>query len=278
LNSKLSDELESQVHHHLSLLDRLQRGGLRGHLAPVDARWSEFMSWVSENTGGHGGGQWLIRASRRAAQAADPALSAYTLMRQSQRALIAGDVRSAITLSKTSLSNGPLPSRTKVLCLSRLAEGLAHNGDDQAHDVVGSARRVLQAAKQADPDPLARHCDEQYVTAVGARCHQLLGDHGSAAAILGELLPAATYADQVDLGVWRVYLAESLAAKDPGRAAAHGLQAMGIAEASRSFRAVRAAQALAVTLRPHRRMPVVAQFVAAHAQLVAGNARIGGWS
>lgn len=92
-------ELGVRVREHLDILERLQRDGARSHLAPIDARWSEFMSWIADNTLTHpDGAAWLDRSHHRAAQADDRPLTAYTLMRRSQRALDNGDIRAAISL------------------------------------------------------------------------------------------------------------------------------------------------------------------------------------
>lgn len=115
LATQVDPNLEPRVQRHLDVLEHLQSNGSRSYLAIVDARWSEFMSWVSENLGALGAGQWLARARNRATQAADTTLTAYTLMRQSQRALLANDVRSAISLSREALASVPTSTRTEVL-------------------------------------------------------------------------------------------------------------------------------------------------------------------
>ncbi|WP_433616954.1 hypothetical protein ACQP2P_16355 [Dactylosporangium sp. CA-139114] len=256
------------VRRHLDILERLQRDGVRPDLARADARWSEFLSWLADNTGEPGGASWLQRAHRQATAAGDPVLSAYTLMRHSQHALDGGDVRTAIALARRSLTHGPVPTRTHVLCLSRLAEALAACGDDAATTVVTQARRGIRGAGIDPTEEFANHCDLRYVTAVDARCRHLLGDTSSAAAILEELL-----ADQepgaLDAGMWHAHLGECHQATNPERAAHHGNLALQLGAQAGSYRPVRALQPLAVTLRRHRGLPTVQTFLDAHRQAVA---------
>jgi hypothetical protein len=265
-----SPQLATQVRQHLDVLDGLQRDGARPHLATVDARWSEFMSWIADNAGASDGRLWLDRSHRRAAEANDRLFGAYTLMRQSQRALDEGDVRAAITLSRQSLTHAPVPPRTHVLCLTRMAEGLAASGDEDTRTVVTAARRELGRAANEAADRFAKHCDLRYVTAVDARCRQVLGDTTSAAAILEELLDDECGTPPVDAGIWHAYLGECYLHDDPERSAAHGMRVLGLAREAGSYRVIRAAQPLAIALRRHSALTLVRAFVDAHRIAVTG--------
>jgi hypothetical protein len=266
----VTPQLGVRVRQHLEVLDRLQRDGARPHLASVDARWSEFMSWIADNAGAPDGGSWLDRSQRRAAEADDQLLGAYTLMRQSQRALDDGDVRTAITLSRRSLTHGPVPPRTHVLCLIRMAEGLAASGDDDTRTVITAARRGLRRAANDTADEFARHCDLRYVTAVDARCRQLLGDSVSAVAIFEELLAGDHATALLDAGMWHAHLGQCYLFHDPERAAAHGMSALRLAREAGSYRVIRATQPLAIALRRHSALAPVRAFVNAHGGAVTG--------
>jgi hypothetical protein len=266
----ISAGIGTRLRAHLDILNRLQADGTRDYLASVDARWSEFASWISDNTGDPDGGHWLSRAQRRATETGDQILSAYALMRQSQRALSDGDVRTAMQLSRRSLTHGPVPPRTHVLCLTRLAESLAASGDDDAREVLTIARRQLRRTGTDITDQFAGHCDLRYLTAADARCRQLLGDTLSAAAILEELLADPTSSAPLDTGLWHVHLGECYLTADPEQAARQGGMALRIALAVGSYRIIRAAQPLAVGLRPRLDLAVVNDFVAAHREAVTG--------
>lgn len=155
-----------------------------------------------------------------------------------------------------------------------MAEGLASNGDEEAFAVITAAGRILRRAEDGQADLIATHCNERYVFAVEGRCRYLLGDSASAASILGEVLQPQPVAEQLDLGVWQVYFGEARASKNPDEAAEHGMCALQIAQTSGSFRVVRAAQPLAMSLRQHRGSPSVDRFVAAHSRLVAEGAKM----
>ncbi|MGC4854395.1 hypothetical protein ACLQ24_13595 [Micromonospora sp. DT4] len=260
----VTPHLGTQVRQHLDVLDHLQSNGGRPHLASVDARWSEYMSWVADNSGASDGGSWLDRSHRRANEAGDQLLGAYILMRQSQRALDDGAVRAAITLSRRSLTHGPVPPRTRTLCLTRLAEALASNGDDDTDNVITAARRGLQSATNDAEDEFASHCDLRYVTAVDARCRQLLGDTLSAGAIFNELLDGDNQVPLLDAGIWYAHLGECYLPDDPERAAGHGMNALRLANETGSYRAIRASQPLAIALRRHTTLAPVRAFVDAH--------------
>ncbi|MGI5213389.1 hypothetical protein [Plantactinospora sp. CA-290183] len=269
-NPCVTPQLAVRVRQHLEVLDWLQRNGARPHLAGVDARWSEFMSWIADNAGEPGGGSWLDRSHRRSTEADDQILSAYTLMRQSQRALDDGDVRTAITLSRRSLMHGPVPSRTRVLCLARMAEALAASGDDDTNSVITDARRGLGRAVDDAADEFAKHCDLRYVTAVDARCRHLLGDSMSAVAIFEELLNGEQPTALLDAGMWHAHLGECYLFNDPERAAAHGMSALRLARQTGSYRVIRATQPLAIALRRHSGLPPVRVFVDTHHRAVTG--------
>ncbi|WP_344612558.1 hypothetical protein [Dactylosporangium salmoneum] len=254
---------------HLQILERLQRDSARPDLAQADARWSEFLSWLADNTGEPDGAAWLHRAHRHATAAADPVLSAYTLMRQSQHALDGGDVRTAITLARRSLTYGPIPARTHVLCLTRTAEALATCGDNTTATIIAKARRGIRSASSDPAEEFANHCDLRYVTAVDARCRHLLGDTTSAAAILEELLTEPALGP-LDASMWHAHLGDCYQATDPQRAAHHGSLALQLGAQAGSYRPVRALQPLAVALRRHRSLPTIQTFLDAHRQAVTG--------
>ncbi len=266
----VTPQLGIKVRRHLETLDQMQSKDGRSQLASVDARLSEFMSWIADNIGTSDGGSWLDRSQRRAGEAGDQLLGAYILMRQSQRALDDGAVRAAIELSRRSLAHRSVPPRTRSLCLTRLAEALATGGDDDTKTVIAAARRGLQLATDDGEDEFASHCDLRYVAAAEARCRQLLGDPLSAVAILNELLAGDDAVPLLDAGIWYAYLGECYLRDDPERAASYGMSALELAGRTGSYRAIRATQPLATALRRQRTLAPVRAFVDAHRVAVIG--------
>ncbi|MFG1888132.1 hypothetical protein ACGFIR_09715 [Micromonospora sp. NPDC049051] len=259
-------QLRIRVREYLDVLDHLQRDRAQPHLARIDARLSEFMSWIADNTTSPDGAIWLDRSHRRATEADDQSLSAYALMRQSQRAIDNGDIRMAIALSRRSLAPGPVSARTRALCLTRMAEALAASGsDDDASTAIAAARRELKGAANnvSDQDDFAAHCDLRYVAAADARCRHLLGDSTSATLIFEELLKDLSNITRVDGGLWYTHLAECYLQHDPERAAHYGMAALQFADEG-SYRVVRATQPLAIALRRHSAMPSARAFADRH--------------
>ncbi|MER7421113.1 hypothetical protein ABT346_30815 [Micromonospora peucetia] len=224
------------------------------------------MSWIADNTTSPDGAMWLDRSHRRATEAGDQPLTAYALMRQSQRAIDNGDIRVAIALSRHSLVPDPVPARTRALCLTRMAEALAASGnDDDTSTAIAAARRELRGAAthSTDQDDFAAHCDLRYVAAIEARCRHLLGDPASATAIFEELLNDLAAITRIDTGLWHAHLAECYLHHDLERAADHGMAALRFADEG-SYRVVRATQPLAIALRRHRALPSVRAFADRH--------------
>ena len=237
----------------------------------ADARWSEFMSWICDNDGSTDGGQWLSRAYRRAVEAGDPALTAYVLMRNSQRALDAGDIRTGLHLTRQALQDPHLPPKIDALCRARLAEALALVGDDDSLKLAADARQRAACAGEHPADTVAAHCDHRYLAATHARCRHLLGDHRSAARMLKEVLDDALSDSPLNTGMWLAYLADSCRPTDPEKAADTGTRALTVAQYCGSVRILRALLPLALALRHHRSLPPVERFLTAHRTALAGN-------
>ncbi len=240
-------------------------------IALMDARWSEFLSWVCDNDGVDDGGRWLGRAYTSAVAAGDSYLTAYVLMRQSQRAADNRDVPSAVALSRQALAGVALPARTRALCLTRLAEGLALAGDKHSLDLVTAAHQHATSAISHPVDGIARHCDARYVTAAEARCRYLLGDHRAASRILVAVLDATDdLVSPADLAIWSAYLADAQFSTNPGLAADTATDALRLANRCGSARTLRALVPLAVGLRQHQGTPEIDYFLNAHGEALVG--------
>lgn len=252
--------------------DRLRRQGRKidGQLAFADSRWSEFMSWVCDNGGSEEGERWLSRAYSSSLEADDQILSAYMLMRKSQRALDNGDARSAITLSRKALDGDGLPPRIQALCLTRLAEGLALSGEEESLELLTVASRQTRSPSQGAEVLIGQHCNHRYVLAAQARCHHLLGRRREAIAIIDDILADPAPAAPVDEGMWMIYRADAYSLTDPEMAATAGHEALSIANGGASARFVRALLPLAVALRPYGDQARVQAFLTAHRAALAG--------
>lgn len=105
---------------------KVARGELRRELLRTEARWAQFASWLSGDSGDSAGRSALAnRALRLALEGADPDLAAYVLMRQSHWA---DDAPSATALAQAgrriATSDG-----VHALCALKEARGHALGGD-----------------------------------------------------------------------------------------------------------------------------------------------------
>ncbi|HWH00268.1 MAG TPA: hypothetical protein VNV66_13305 [Pilimelia sp.] len=232
-------------------------------LAVADARWSEFMSWLCDNDGATEGSSWLTRAYARALETGSPQLTSYVLMRKSQRALDHHDVHAAVELARRAL-DAQLPSRTRALCLTRMAEALAAAGDSDSLQVVAAAQRHAGSAVEDPDDAVAQHCDVHYVQAAQARCRRLLGQARTAATMLEDVIREAPTAPPLDHGMWLAQLADCYRHTDPERAAHTATTALHLPGARESARVWRALLPVAVDLRGHATLPAVGRFLTAH--------------
>jgi hypothetical protein len=207
----------------------------------------------------------LERAYTLAVEADDVHLAGYILMRRSQQALDGGDAVGAVQLARRARQSRPLPPRTSALCLVREAE--AHALDDDAaasRECIELAFRLVSGPEDT-ADYLGGHCTVDYVRASEARCRQLLGESGAATKAYEEVLAGWPREGRLDEGLWRADLA--LAYLDEGeseRAAAVGLSAVLVANATSSARTLRAVGRLLPRLRRHRDLAAVPELTDAY--------------
>ncbi len=99
------------------------RDPLRTAFVQVEARWSEFLSWLADNAGDNAAGQyWADRAVELALEAGDHPMTSYVLMRKSQQAVAQGDAARAIVVParpRPRLRTGPVRARWRHQPLGR---------------------------------------------------------------------------------------------------------------------------------------------------------------
>ncbi|SCG40423.1 helix-turn-helix domain-containing protein [Micromonospora halophytica] len=231
----------------------------RLRLLVTEARWTEFLSWIESNSNSPARADPLLeRAYTLATEAQDQHLAAYILMRKSQQALDDGDATRAVGLARRARQLDLLPPRTSALCLIREAEGHATTGDSDACRQNIDLAFHLASAPSGTVDHLSGHCTVDYVRACEARCRQLLGDVPAATQAYEEVLADWPPDGRLDEGLWRADLA--VAYLDEGeleRAAAEGLSALRVAQATSSARTVRAVGRILPRLRRHRALGIL---------------------
>ncbi|WP_051809206.1 hypothetical protein [Actinoplanes subtropicus] len=222
----------------------------------TEAHWIEFLSWIEANGCRPTRSDPLLdRAHSLAAESGDEHLAAYILMRQSQQALDNGDAVRAAGLAERARETRRLPRRALALCHVREAEARALTDDAAgSRESIALALRLLSSPLDT-VDRLGKHCTVDYVRASEARCRQLLGESLSATRAYEEVLAAWPEGGRLDEGLWRADLAQAyLDEGEVERAAAEGMSAVRIADATSSARALRAVGRLLPRLRRHREL------------------------
>ncbi|WP_409074183.1 helix-turn-helix domain-containing protein [Micromonospora chalcea] len=234
-------------------------GPERRRLSATEARWTEFLSWIEANGRNPARADALLdRAHELAVEAGDQHLTSYILMRQSQQALENGDAVRAVGLARRARQVRAVPPLTTALCLVREAEAHALADDATAcHESIDLALRLVSTV-QDTADHLGGHCTVNYVRAYEARCRQVLGESAAATRVYEEILAGWRHDGRLDEGLWRADLALAyLDEGEPERAAAEGMSALQVAQATSSTRTLRAVGRLLPRLRRHRDLVAV---------------------
>ncbi|EIV93870.1 helix-turn-helix transcriptional regulator [Frankia sp. QA3] len=261
----------------LALLDACRRMSTleNRQLLAVQARWSEFLSWLADNLGrARAGRKWAELAFSQATEAGDHRTASYVLMRRAQQAADQGRGGEAVALGEGAASLDSSSVCTAALCLVRQAHGHALNRDATASRAAIRQADLLLASVEPDPDPLDGHCTDLYVAAYEGRCRLLLGDLDGSTRILEEVLaawPAGLSQDEV---MWRAWLADAhTAAGRAAEAGAEGLRALELAQAMGSTRADTLLDGMAGALAENDRVVEVGQFLAARRVVSAARRR-----
>jgi hypothetical protein len=267
----------SLAHGQLALLDTCRRTSPveNRQLLAVQARWSEFLSWLADNLGRtRAGRQWAELAFSQATEAGDRRTASYVLMRRAQQAADQGRGGEAVALGEGAAALDSSSVCTAALCLVRQAHGHALNRDAAAsRAAVRQAVRLLAGAAP-DPDPLDGHCTDLYVAAYEGRCRLLLGDLDGATRSLEEVLAAWPDGLRQDEVMWRAWLADAhTAAGRLAEAGAEGLRALELAQATGSTRADAVLDGMAGVLAGDDRVIEVGQFLAARRVVSAATRR-----
>jgi transcriptional regulator with XRE-family HTH domain len=137
------------VRHELRLIAehrRVARGALRTELLRVEARWTEFAAFLSNDTGdSRHRDAWTERALQLGVAAEDPDIVALARMRQGQWAVQRLDARRAIAFAEDALGTPGTSAQTRARCALRAAHGHALANDDSSCE-----RRLADASKAAD--------------------------------------------------------------------------------------------------------------------------------
>jgi transcriptional regulator with XRE-family HTH domain len=229
------------IGHQLDLIAahrRVARGRLCTDLLRVEARFSEYASWLCNDTGdAHGSDVWAVRCLRLAKEAGDDDLVAYLLMWQSQWACERSESRQAIAFAQAARRTPGATARISMLCARQEAYVHALAGDaDASQRCLADSHRLLADADAAPPwdDLAAQNAAPHFILAGEARCWLWL-QPARAIALFDDALRIWPSHRPRSRGVQQARLALAcVGAGEPDRAAAEGLKALDIAQTTRA--------------------------------------------
>ena len=220
------------VRHELGIIGAhrgVAHGELRTELLRVEARWTGFASWLSDDAGDwHRRDAWAERAHRLAREAKYPNLAAYIHMRRSQWAT---DSTDAITYAQAASTTPNVSSRIRALCTLKEARGHALARDATACQTsIARARDLLDEAASEPRGPwddlAGQDVTSPYVLADEARCWLHL-EPNNAVDMFDDVLAHWPTDRTRGRGIHQAHLAVACATADePERAAAEAIKAI----------------------------------------------------
>jgi hypothetical protein len=212
-------------------------GDLRTDLLRVEARWSQFASYLEHDAGDDRAADfWADRASQLAREADYPDMIARVFVRRSQWAVARRDAPRATAFAHAARGTPGTSGHIRALCAMKAADAhaLADDGD-ACERSLADAHAYLDGAESAQPLDLAAHeVTRHYLVAAEARCWLWLRPRKA----------LAMYEDAVNRwprqrtrsrAVHQARLALAcVAAGEPERAASEGVEALDTARTTKS--------------------------------------------
>jgi tetratricopeptide (TPR) repeat protein len=248
--------------HQLGLIAQLRRqtrGSLHEQLLRTEARWAEFAGWLSDDVGDRAAGVWWLSQSITMAQEAnDLDFSAYLFARMAQRAADGADEDRVLGLAQA--ATRVVTTHPHVRAFAALQQALSH--------AVARERYLFQSAisdaltliedHTAQHGDLGSFCTTPYVIAQEGEGWLRLSRPKTAAKRFGQALAIWPAPFQRDRGLYLSRAAAAqLASKEPDEAATTALEALKLADATRSTRIRREVVALGQRLTPFEDRPAV---------------------
>jgi len=241
------------------------RGGCRGtdrrQLLVMQAKYAEFAGWLHQDSRDFCVARyWLDRSLEWSCAAADRELSTFVMARKSQ---LAGDMSDAVDAVDLAAAAGRMArkqSRLKATAEVFGAHGYALAG--QRSECLRTIDRAQEAAASLDDEsPWASWLDTSYVEVQRGRCLTILGDHAVAASVFRQAIQGLASTFRRDRGVYlaRAALAHA-GARDPEQAADAAIQALAIAQDTRSGRVAAELAQVSVSLAHWATLPAVVSF------------------
>lgn len=240
---------------------------LRPSLLSLGAEYAESAAWLHEDAGEASATFWTGRALEWARAAGDDRLVAWVLFRRSQQVAAERDASQAVGLAQAARGTDALSAQMRAAITQQEAYGLALDGDEAACQRTLDKALGWAAADDTHGDARSGHgafCTDSYIELRRAECWQMLGQPQRAVPTYQTALAGLPEAYHRDRGHGLAQLAGALVAIDePEQAANAAAEALAIASGCGSDRTLWRIRAVARQLRPHARLPAVAQLFAA---------------
>lgn len=258
------------VHEQIKLIELLlrdARGGIRTPLLSLCAQYAESAAWLHEDANDQLATFWASRALEWSHATSDHRLIAWALFRRSQQISHQGDTALSIGLAQAAQNMGSrLPDQMRAALTQQEACGLALDGDEAA-----CQRKLDEAMQWAAPEPDLQgdarsghgaFCTSTYIELQRACCWVHLGRPQRAVSTYEGVLANLPTAYNRDRGYGLAQFGSALvAAGEPDRAASVTCDALSIARGCGSGRTMQRIRVVGGSLRPHVKLPSVAQLL-----------------
>lgn len=253
-------------------------GSERTHVLRVATRLSEFTGWLHQDAGDLDQAvRWTDQAVSLAAEAVDPELSAYAVMRRSNIDTDARNDHAALARASSALENTALDDpRLSGVLLRQRAVAHAMVGDEAAcrRDLDNALQMVTTNGVGQSAPSLVPYVTTSYIEMEAANCYLRLGRYNDALGILAQSIPAwPTGSQERDRGLALARLATAYAgAHEVEMAVTTGHAALKVLADTRSARILTQIHHLRRELAPVWDTPTVRDFNRAFAVTMAWEA------
>ena len=256
------------VRHQLGRITAFRRqatGTLRDQLLGTEARWAEFAGWLCDDLGESAEGSWWLgEAMSLAFGSKDVDFSTYVLARSAQRAAGGADQDRVLGLAQAATRLGASHRQVHAFAVLQTAHGHALAGEThQFETAIGQARMLVDGLATVD-GKLGSFCTPAYVIAQEGEGWLRLKQPEKAAGRFGDALDRWPTPHQRDRGLYlsRAAVAQ-LASRHHDEAATTALEALKVADTTRSMRIRQEVMTVGRQLAPFGHRPAAAALLSA---------------
>lgn len=249
----------------IALFRRQARGRLYDQLLSTESRWAEFAGWLSDDLGDRAAGAWWLgQAMSMAQEANDLDFLAFLFARMAQRTAGGDDEDRVLGLAHAAMRAGTTHQHVQAFAILQQAHGHAINGESRQFQSATDEARTLVEHLTAPADNLGSFCTTPYVLAQEGEGWLRLGRPKAAAQCFSDALTMWPASYQRDRGLYLSRAAAAhLASHQPDEAATMAIEALELADVTRSTRVGRQVIALSKQLASFGDRPTTARLLTA---------------